>query len=59
MAVRRSGLRAIKFEINLRSAERGYLWLWYNVDGDANVVAISMTSTALHSEVAGGGSYAL
>jgi hypothetical protein len=42
-------LGAIKFEINLRSAERGYLWLWYNVDGEANCVAISMTSTALHS----------
>jgi hypothetical protein len=42
-------LGAIKFEINLRSAERGYPWLWYNVDGGANCVAISMTSRALHS----------
>jgi hypothetical protein len=42
-------LGGIKYEINLRSEERGCLWLWYNVDGKAIHVALSMTSTALHS----------
>jgi len=40
---------AVKYEINLRSAEQGYLWLWYNVAGVSNCVAISMTSTTLHT----------
>jgi len=39
----------IKYEINLRSAERGCLWLWYNVGGASIHVAISMMSTALHT----------
>jgi hypothetical protein len=42
-------LGGIKYEINLRSAENGCLWLWYNVDGKANCDAISMISTALHT----------
>ena len=42
-------LGAIKHEINLRSAEQGCLWLWYNVAGVANCVAISMISTVLHT----------
>lgn len=40
---------AIKYEINLRSAEQGCLWLWYNVAGVPIHVAISMISTALHT----------
>jgi hypothetical protein len=39
----------IKYEINLRSAEQGCLWLRYGVDGEAYHVAISMISTALHT----------
>jgi hypothetical protein len=42
-------LGAIKYEINLRSAERGCLWLWHHVDGAPNCVAISMISTTLHT----------
>jgi hypothetical protein len=42
-------LGAIKYEINLRSAEQGCLWLRYVVGGASVHVAISMMSTALHT----------
>jgi hypothetical protein len=42
-------LGSIRYEINLRSAEQGCLWLWYNVGGASIHVAISMISTALHT----------
>jgi hypothetical protein len=42
-------LGAIKYEINLRSAERGCLWLRYVVGGAPIHVAISMISTTLHT----------
>jgi hypothetical protein len=40
---------AINYSINLRSEERGHLWLRYDVDGKPIHVALSMTSTALHT----------
>jgi hypothetical protein len=40
---------AIKYEINLWSADRGGLWLRYSVDGVPIHVAISMISTTLHT----------
>ena len=42
-------LGLISYTVDLMSAEQGCLWLWYNVGGGANHVAISMISTALHS----------
>jgi hypothetical protein len=42
-------IAGVRYEINLYSAERGGLWLRYNVDGVRIHVAISMISTALHT----------
>jgi hypothetical protein len=40
-------IAGVRYSINLWSADRGGLWLWYNVDGAPIHVAISMISTAL------------
>src|SRR5262245_60454852 len=42
-------IAAIRYEINLWSAERGSLWLWYAAHGKQMCRVISMTSSALHS----------
>src|SRR5215471_10435913 len=40
---------AIRYEIYLWSAERGSLWLHYSANGTPIQLAISMTSTTLHT----------